>query len=218
MEAAVFFDVGETLVNESRLYEEWSDYLGVPRLTFLSALGAVIERRQHHGELFRLFAPDLSLADLFGKREREDRAQILTTADLYPDAVSCIESVQEAGYMVGVVGNQPASVQRFLAESFPSVDLLATSEGWGVEKPSREFFKRVVEVAGLPPNRIAYVGDRIDNDIVPAADAGMVAVFIRRGPWGVIQSEWAEASRASIRIDSLDELPAALAPILPPSG
>jgi FMN phosphatase YigB (HAD superfamily) len=50
------------------------------------------------------------------------------------------------------------------------------------------------------------VGDRVDNDIVPVLAAGMVAVHIRRGPWGHLH----DAPPAAIRIRSLDELPAAL--------
>ena len=42
---------------------------------------------------------------------------------------------------------------------------------------------------------------------MPAAEAGLVAVHIRRGPWGYLQRG---AARAQIRVDSLDELPEAL--------
>ncbi len=38
----VVFDVGETLVDESRMWGEWADWLGVTRLAFFAALGAVI--------------------------------------------------------------------------------------------------------------------------------------------------------------------------------
>jgi FMN phosphatase YigB (HAD superfamily) len=82
------------------------------------------------------------------------------------------------------------------------VDVLASSEGWGVEKPSPGFFARISAESGLPPERIAYVGDRVDNDVEPALAAGMVAVHIRRGPWGHLQTPPAEA----LRIASLDEL------------
>ena len=51
------------------------------------------------------------------------------------------------------------------------------------------------------------MGDRVDNDVGPAIAAGMVAVHIRRGPWGYLQ----EPPDAAIRITSLDELPGALA-------
>ncbi len=40
----VCLDVGETLIDETRVWSLWADELGVPRLTFLAALGAVIER------------------------------------------------------------------------------------------------------------------------------------------------------------------------------
>src|SRR5438046_2419194 len=53
---------------------------------------------------------------------------------------------------------------------------------------------------------IAYVGDRLDNDVLPAVEAGMFGVFIRRGPWGVLHSLRPEVERASARIESLDEL------------
>ena len=51
------------------------------------------------------------------------------------------------------------------------------------------------------------MGDRVDNDVLPALEAGMAAVHIRRGPWGHLH----EPPAAAIRIRSLDELPAVLA-------
>jgi FMN phosphatase YigB (HAD superfamily) len=52
------------------------------------------------------------------------------------------------------------------------------------------------------------VGDRVDNDVLPAAAAGMVAVHVRRGPWGRLQRTPAEAA---IGLDDLASLPDALA-------
>lgn len=49
-----------------------------------------------------------------------------------------------------------------------------------------------------------------DNDAGPAAAAGMRAVFLRRGPWGLIQSTAPGALLPGITIDSLAELPARL--------
>ncbi len=81
----------------------------------------------------------------------------------------------------------------------------------GAEKPDERFFSGLADALDLPAGEIAYVGDRVDNDVVPAARAGMKAVFIRRGPWGVLQADWPEAARAHARIESLAELPEALA-------
>jgi hypothetical protein len=38
----------------------------------------------------------------------------------------------------------------------------------------------------------------------------MVAVFVRRGPWGVLHADRPEASAARLRVDTLAELPDAL--------
>lgn len=62
---------------------------------------------------------------------------------------------------------------------------------------------RVIEEAGLPARSILYVGDRLDNDVLPARRAGMRTAFLRRGPWGLIQGGRPEASVADLSIASL---------------
>ena len=54
---AVVFDVGETLVDESRTWGLQADELGVSQAVFFAALGAVIERRQHHRRVFDEITP-----------------------------------------------------------------------------------------------------------------------------------------------------------------
>jgi FMN phosphatase YigB (HAD superfamily) len=89
-------------------------------------------------------------------------------------------------------------------------DFVGSSERWGVEKPSPAFFVRIVEEARAPAREIAYVGDRLDNDVLPAVDAGMTGVFLRRGPWGRVHASWPDVRRATACIDSLNELPSVL--------
>jgi FMN phosphatase YigB (HAD superfamily) len=80
------------------------------------------------------------------------------------------------------------------------------SEAIGVAKPDPAFFGRALELMGGPePSSVAYVGDRVDNDVLPADAAGMRAVWIRRGPWGVIQRLPPDATPALV-VDSLAEL------------
>lgn len=54
------------------------------------------------------------------------------------------------------------------------------------------------------------IGDRVDNDVLPALAAGLQAIHIARGPWGVVQARWLEAQGLR-RVRSLAELPAMLA-------
>ena len=115
--------------------------------------------------------------------------------------------MRAAGYRVGLAGNQSAALEEWArSESLP-VDTIGSSASWGVRKPSPAFFERLVEEAGFEAGEIAYVGDRLDNDVVPAAACGLVAVWIRRGPWGRLQRGH---ERAALQIESLTELPAAL--------
>ena len=88
----------------------------------------------------------------------------------------------------------------------PYVDVIGSSERWGVAKPEPAFFARIRDELDLSTGAIAYVGDRVDNDVRPALAAGMVAVHIRRGPWGHLHEPPPEA----IRIRSLADLPEAL--------
>jgi HAD superfamily hydrolase (TIGR01549 family) len=123
--------------------------------------------------------------------------------DWYPDALPCLERLREGGYRVYASGNVPAFVEDDLR---PYFDDVASAERWGAWKPSPQFFDLVVEMTGAAPEKIAYVGDRVDNDVAPALRAGMAAVHIRRGPWGHLQTP----PDGAIRLSSLDELPEAL--------
>jgi FMN phosphatase YigB (HAD superfamily) len=64
----------------------------------------------------------------------------------------------------------------------------------------------VVAEVGLAPTAIAYVGDRLDYDVLPAMALGMVGVFLVRGPWGLVQQSWPEAAQATLTARSLDGL------------
>jgi FMN phosphatase YigB (HAD superfamily) len=206
----IFFDVGETLVDETRMWGAWADWLGVTRLTLFAALGAVIARGEHHRRVFELVRPGLDVDREAAAMRAAGAYPALTRADFYPDAMPCLHILRAAGYRVGLAGNQPAGAEAQLRALDLPVDYVASSARWGVEKPSPEFFARVAALAGCPPGEIAYVGDRVDNDVAPAADAGMLAVFLRRGPWGYLHAALPGAARAHLRLDSLAELPRAL--------
>jgi FMN phosphatase YigB (HAD superfamily) len=206
----VFFDVGETLIDETRHWGIWADWLGVTRLTFFAAMGAVIARGEHHHRAFELVRPGLDVERERAAMRAAGVAPAIERADLYPDAAACLRALRGAGYRIGLAGNQPFEAEAQLRAIDLPVDFVASSAGWGVHKPSPAFFERVVALAGVPPAAIAYVGDRVDNDVIPAADAGMLAAFLRRGPWGHIQAGLPGAARAHIQLDTLDALPDAL--------
>ena len=184
---AVVFDVGETLVDETQMWTRAAQNGGVTPFTLMGVLGALIARGEQHDQVWSILGI-------------EHPEGTWTLEDWYPDALPCIARLRAAGYRVCASGNTPAFVEEDLRGR---VDAVGSSASWGVHKPDSAFFARVVELAGVDAARIAYVGDRVDNDVGPAIEAGMVGVHIRRGPWGYLQTPPA----AAIRIVSLDELP-----------
>lgn len=130
--------------------------------------------------------------------------------DLYPDALPCLHALAADGYRLAVAANQPAPAAAVIAAMAVDFEFIGTSAAWGVQKPAAAFFQRVVRELDLPPSSIAYVGDRLDNDVRPAKAAGMVAVFLRRGPWGWIQAGRGRPADADVVVERLAELPEAL--------
>ena len=196
---AVVFDVGETLIDETRSWGAWADALNIPRFTLFGVLGSVIAQGKHHREALRMFADEPTL-------ERLRPIYHFDTADLYPDVLPCLNQLKAQKMLVGIAGNQPQKAESLLQQMDWSIDLIASSDTWGVEKPSSAFFERIGLELNLPLEEIAYVGDRLDNDVLPALEAGMVSMFLKRGPWGYWHAQNPEGERAHIRLDSLESL------------
>ncbi len=186
----VVFDVGETLFDETGIWQRAADAADVPRFTLMGILGGLAARGERHTKAWELLGV-------------ERPASMFEPTDLYSDALPCIADLRSRGLVVGAVGNTPREVENMFRDQ---VDLVGSSTRWGVEKPAPEFFARIVEEADADAAEIAYVGDRVDNDVEPALAAGMVAVHVRRGPWGYLHDPPAGA----LRINSLDELAGAL--------
>jgi HAD superfamily hydrolase (TIGR01549 family) len=204
---AVCFDVGETLIDETRHWVEWADFLGVPPLTLFTAIGVIMERGQSLRRVFEIFKPGMDPGAARQLRAAKGWTYDFSAQDLYPDAIPCLAALRERGYKVLIAGNQPIEAEASLARLDVPADLIASSAGWGVSKPDPRFFAKVIDAAGVPAESIAYVGDRLDNDVLPSLAAGMRAVFVRRGPWGWMHAEQPEIEQAHIRLDSLLDLP-----------
>jgi FMN phosphatase YigB (HAD superfamily) len=208
---AVFFDVGGTILDESREFDTWADWIGVPRHTFSAVFGAVIARGLDYRETFQIVRPGFDLAAERERRAVAGRPESFGEEDLYPDARQCLASLHDQGLVVGLAGNQPAHAETILRALDLPVDVIGTSGGWGVEKPAAAFFDRIIREGGGEASSILYVGDRPDNDARPAMAAGMPTCLIRRGPWGHILDIPDVSEQCLFRIESLDELPALVA-------
>jgi FMN phosphatase YigB (HAD superfamily) len=204
---SVVFDVGETVMDDTTYWGSWADWLGVPRHTLAALLGAVTALGQDNAEALRLVRPGLDVAAAREAREAAGRGESVTEGDLYPDVRPSLSSLRDAGFWVGIAGNQTARAAELLADLDLPADAIATSGQWGIAKPDPAFFTRVVDWAPGRAKEIVYVGDHRDNDIIPAKASGLHTAHLRRGPWGYLwAADPALTTAADWQINSLTEL------------
>ncbi len=199
--------MGETLIDETRLWSRWADRLGVPRLAFLGVLGGVAALGRPHRDAFQIVRPGLDVeAEMraWAADEPSSLRNHFDGDDLYPDVRRAFCELREMGLQVIVAGNQPTEAGPALSAMDLGADAIVISDDIGLQKPDPRFFAHVCSVAGAAPAEVMYVGDRVDNDVRPARTAGMVTVLLRRGPWGYLQSEWPDAALADHVCGNLD--------------
>ena len=134
MVTAVVFDVGETLIDETRMWQQVAKDAGVPAFTLMGTLGGLITRGEHHQRVWELL-------------ERNPVPGDFSSEDFYPDALPCLRRLSEAGFFVGAVGNTSASTEELLR---PHTSFVGSSARWGVEKPSSGFFARLIAECARP--------------------------------------------------------------------
>jgi FMN phosphatase YigB (HAD superfamily) len=203
----VCFDVGYTLIDETRSWLAWAARLEVPPDRLFATLRETIELGdpQPNRRALQKLRPDLDF-----ERERaaiagRPGASIFVVDDIYSDARPTLLQLRAAGFRLGAAGNMVMDSEAVLLRSGLPLDFVGSSERWGVAKPQSEFFDRIIQVAGAEPESIVYVGDRVDNDVIPARKAGMRTVLVRRGLWSGFH---ADKARADASITALTELPA----------
>jgi HAD superfamily hydrolase (TIGR01549 family) len=170
----------------------------VPEFTLAGTLGGLIERRESHRSIFGYLQTESVDPQMIGYR--------FERADLYPDVVRTLKGLRAEHHRIAIAGNQGEGVAEQIDALDLGADVIGTSALWGSSKPEPAFFQRLCDELELQPDQIVLVGDRIDNDVLPAIEFGLHAVHIRRGPWGIIQAGWPEYGLVPWKIDRLGQL------------
>ena len=110
-------------------------------------------------------------------------------------------------YKIGIIANQnPGSKERLNKLGLLKyIDLVIASAEEGVEKPDLRIFQLALERANCKPEEAVMVGDRIDNDMIPAKKIGMKTAWIKQG-FGGLSEQMTEAQQPDYSVDSLKEL------------
>ena len=75
----------------------------------------------------------------------------------------------------------------------------------GLSKPNRRIFETALQKSGCASDQAVMIGDRIDNDILPARQLGMHTVWVRQG-FGQYWKITNEAEKPDYQVDNLAEL------------
>jgi HAD superfamily hydrolase (TIGR01509 family) len=183
----VFFDIGGVMYDDSIYARSWMRALRESGAAFaddeFDAEYAAARAAQSGSFRRRLTARFLGTdGDLAEVEARAARHWAYPPSALYPDVVPCLEALHTR-FRLGVIANQPSSVRQAMERDglTPFFEVWGVSDDLGLQKPDPQLFTHVLSIAGLPPERTAMLGDRLDYDVRPAREAGMRAVWVLRG-------------------------------------
>ena len=170
----LFFDVGSTLIDEQFAYKHrLQDIAEAANTTYQKVYDTAMEFYKQNKK------GDLETAKQFGvslpKWYTEDEI-------LYPDVASCLKILSQK-YKIGIIANQELGTKNRLQQQgiLQYIDLVIASAEEGVAKPDEKIFKIALERAACKSGNAIMIGDRIDNDIIPAKNLGFHTIWIKQG-------------------------------------
>ena len=194
----LFFDVGSTLVDEQIVYEDRMRKIAeAANTTYDNVYETSLKFYKHNKK------GDLETAKLLGVKLPGWRHELET---LYGDTVKCLETLSRK-YKIGVIANQSLGTKQRL-ESYgllQYIDLVVASAEEGVAKPDKKIFEIALDRSGCTAADTVMIGDRIDNDIVPANLLGMYTIWVKQG-FGQYWSIKNKVEEADYTVNSLGEL------------
>ncbi|MDE2890449.1 MAG: HAD family hydrolase [Gemmatimonadota bacterium] len=223
----LLFDVGETILDA----EGQQDALMEVHRTTLARFGfemSVEEYRLLDSEKISEFVPspmhaitrhfarsDASLFDEITREVRSHYPEIRSLGyRLYPGAAVILEQLAEE-YTLALAGNAPASITDVLDELgvLRCFRHRVVSGSIGIKKPEERFFRTILDMAGFSPSEAIMIGDRLDNDIIPAKRLGIRTIWFRQGRYAVLDPRVPDEV-PDATITRLEDLPSAIASIV----
>jgi len=190
---AVAFDVDGTLYPNSTMYLKSLPF-AVLNLRLMIAFAAVRREIREHRPV-----PDLrELEDrLLGERlgigpeaaraliERKiygEWEEVLDRVRPYPNVRDCLVRLRESGLPVAVTSDFPVERKLHRLGLDGLFDCRLWSEESGYLKPHPEPFEQLAGCLGVAANRVLYVGNSYEYDVLGAKRAGMLAAHLSRRP------------------------------------
>lgn len=176
----VFFDIGSTLVDESVAYRNRIERtIANTDISYDEFYQRMVEISKHNQNAYNKVLEEFGLKKAPWNSDDEI---------VYPEAENCL-SVLSKHYKIGIIANQELDSEQRLDKLGLQkyIDLVIASAEEGVAKPDLRIFQIALDRANCKPEEAVMVGDRIDNDIIPANEIGMTTVWIKQGFGGLFE-------------------------------
>lgn len=194
----IFFDIGSTLVDESKAYEHRiKDTIKNTNITYKQFCNLIVDFAKQGKNGYIEAANELNLK--ITKWHSEDEL-------LYPNTIRTLKLLSEK-YKIGITANQPFGTQERLNKMKIDkyISLVISSAEENISKPDLKIFQLALDRAGCSPNNAVMVGDRLDNDIVPAKAVGMKTIWIKQGLGGLATPK-NESETADLTVKNISEI------------
>ena len=171
----IFFDVGSTLVDETEAYDHRAREMIIGTdITFSNFDSKRIEFAKQG------FDGNSEAIKYFGLTKTPWHSEDEIP---YDDSLETLKLLKSRGYNLGIIANQAIGIEQRLEAwgLLKYFDVVVSSAELGVAKPDKLIFEKALELAGCGTENSVMVGDRLDNDIIPAKALGMKTVWIRKG-------------------------------------
>lgn len=195
----IFFDVGSTLVDETEAYNHRvREMITGTSITFkeFDDVRIALARQGLDGNSAAIKHFGLTKTPWHSEDEVP-----------YSDAHSTLAALIDKGYKLGIIANQKLGTEERLKswDLRQYFDVIVASAEIGCAKPDKEIFEKAFELAGCTAEESVMVGDRLDNDIIPAKAIGMKTIWVKNG---LAQYQGAELGEgvADYQIGSLSDL------------
>ena len=169
----VFFDVGSTLVDETECENYRIDE---------AIKGSGVDKDKFIEEYISLAKENKDAFNLLMKKYGLIKPEWPSFKEKKIEGVERVLEHFGKRFKLGVIANQPLGTEARLEKMGlrKYFEVVASSAEVGHEKPSFEIFNYALDNAGVTAEESVMVGDRIENDILPAQKLGFKTIWIRR--------------------------------------
>ena len=170
----IFFDIGSTLVDESVAYHNRIERtIAGTNVTYDDFYNKMVEISKYNQSGYNKALEAYDLKTVPWNSDDEF---------VYPETENCLSELSKH-YKIGIIANQNLGSEERLEKLglLKHIDLVIASAEEGVAKPDLRIFQIALARAECKPEEAVMVGDRIDNDIIPANKIGMTTVWIKQG-------------------------------------